>query len=164
MARTLVNTIRTVLNNPVAYLKDVKPSGTNSGTFNSGDWRTRDLNTIEGDSSIITSLSSNQFTLEAGKYLIEAMAAGYSVSTHQLKIRNVSDSIDLIIGQTGRNSTSEDNSGIPSLKGLIELTSQKTFELQHRSSGSRSNNGFGIAGNFGVNEVYAQVKIEKVIE
>src|SRR5690606_21247003 len=54
----------------VAYLKDVKPSGTAGGTFTSGSWQTRDLNTIEGDSSFV-SLASNQFTLQPGTYHIE---------------------------------------------------------------------------------------------
>ena len=42
-------------------VKDVKSTGAEGGTFTSGDWRTRDLNTVEGNSDLVT-LPSNAFT------------------------------------------------------------------------------------------------------
>ena len=50
---------------------------TNGGTFTSGAFRTRDSNTEVADPDNIVSISSNQFTLGAGNYLIEASAPAY---------------------------------------------------------------------------------------
>ena len=57
----------------IAYLKDVKAANTAGGTFTSGAFQTRTLNTVEGDASIV-SLAANQFTLQAGTYHIEGVA------------------------------------------------------------------------------------------
>ena len=46
-----------------ALIADQKAQGTISGSFTSGDWRTRDLNTELSDADDIVSISSNQFTL-----------------------------------------------------------------------------------------------------
>jgi hypothetical protein len=61
------------------YIKDEKSSGTASGTFTSGAWQTRTLNTVSGDTAMV-SLSSNQFTLGVGTYQIIAKAPAFDVS------------------------------------------------------------------------------------
>lgn len=145
------------------YLKDVKAAGTAGGTFTTGAFQTRALNTQEGDTTFC-SLSSNQFILQPGKYYIAASAPA-RVTRHQLKLRNITDSTDDIIGtsQNEDQSTSQDQVGRSVVEGVITLTSAKTFEIQHRSSTTQSTNGFGIAANFGINEVYTIVKIVKVL-
>jgi len=56
----------------VAYIKDIKTNGTAGGTFTNGR-QTRVLNTLEDPMGIVTSLSSNQFVLPAGRYAIEML-------------------------------------------------------------------------------------------
>jgi hypothetical protein len=151
----------------VAYVKDVKSNGTNGGTFTSGSWQTRDLTVTEGDDSIVT-LGSNQFTLPAGDYRIEASAPGYRVEHHKIKVRNISDSTDDIIGSNAfsddyfnaGNSSSEQTNSV--LSGKLLIDASKTFELQHRSASTLASTGFGLANTFSVDEVYSQVKITKV--
>lgn len=144
----------------VAYLKDVKASGTAGGTFTSGSYQTRTLNTVEGDTSIVT-LAANQFVLSSGVYDIEASASAYLVTGHKLKIYNITDSTDSIIGIV-----KFDNDGgtvaQAQLAGRIVITSTKTFELRHRSSTTRATDGFGVATTFGDSEVYSIVKITKI--
>ena len=74
-----------------AVIADQKTSGTDGGTFTSGAWRTRDLNTEVTDVDNIVSISSNQFTLQAGTYLIKARATAYDCDRHQLRLRNITD-------------------------------------------------------------------------
>ena len=74
-----------------AILWDQKDSATGGGTFNSGDWRTRDLNQ-EIDSDGIVTLSSNQFTLGAGTYLISWSAPAMKTARHGTRLRNITDS------------------------------------------------------------------------
>ncbi len=148
----------------VGFIKDVKADGTSGGTFTSGAWQTRDLNTTEGDFSKFGSLSSNQFTLQAGKYHIEADATASYVLGHAAKIRNITDSVDSILGMSARSSgsTADEVETIARVLGVITVTASTTFELQHRCTQTRASTGFGIATSFGVGEIYSQIKITKI--
>jgi C1q domain len=147
----------------VAYLKDVKSSGTTGGGFTSGSYQTRVLNTTEGDSSFV-SLSANQFTLQPGTYQIEASVPAYFVNFHKAKLRNITDSTDAIIGSSEYTENSAGAGNTRSfISGTISISSAKTFEIQHRCGTTNASNGFGVASTFGDNEVYTQVKIEKVL-
>ena len=141
-------------------VKDVKSDGTNGGTFTKGSWQTRDLNTLEGDSDTSVTLSSNQITLTAGKYQIDATAPAYKVGFHQCRFRNITDSTTVIAGTSQRGTSS--NTSISSLSGYIDITSTKVYELQHRCSTTNSGDGFGDASGFGESELYSVVKIIKV--
>jgi len=152
----------------VGYLKDVKSSGTAGGTFTSGSYQTRDLNTSEGDFSKFGSLASNQFTLDSGVYDIEwtapaACNGGNAVSGHKSRLYNITDAAVVSIG------SSEIVDGISGVavtnrsKGIcsLTLTSPKTFEVQHRCTSTLATSGFGLATSFGDDEIYTQVKITK---
>ncbi|MDO3651319.1 hypothetical protein, partial [Nocardia mangyaensis] len=82
-----------IISQPVAFVKDVKASGTDGGTFTSGAWQTRDLTQLSGDIAAVgVTLSSNQFTLPAGKYVIEAKAHSYNVTYNKSARNNITDS------------------------------------------------------------------------
>lgn len=147
----------------IAYIKDEKPSGTAGGTFTSGADRIRDLNTLSGDTEFIT-LACNQFTLSAGKYEIEASVSAFAVQNHKAKLVNKTDSTDDIIGSSERADAAGATAHVTPSKitGTIEITSSKTFEIQHRCSSTQATTGFGTNSSFGVVEVYTQVKITKI--
>lgn len=162
---TKIETSGRVYSTRVAYLKDVKSSGTNGGTFTSGSYQTRTLNTVEGDSSFV-SLSSNQFTLQAGTYRITSSAPASFCDEHKSKLRNITDSSDTLIGTVERVSTSAGGNSDTTrsiIEGTFSITSTKTFEIQHRCTVTRATSGFGVAAGFGDSEVYTTVKIEKVL-
>jgi hypothetical protein len=144
----------------VAYLKDIKTAGSSGGNFASGAWRTRTLNTVEGDSAIVT-LSSNQFTLGPGEYDIDASAPGYACIDHQAKLRNITAGTDQIAGTGERSEASDSTSTISRVVGRLSLTSTTTFELQHQCAATNAN-GFGDANTFGISVVFAIVKITKL--
>jgi hypothetical protein len=144
----------------VAYLKDVKASGTAGGTFTSGAWQTRTLNTVEGDGSIV-SLSGPQFTLGPGKWEIEASAPGYAVNMHKAKLLNVTTASDAILGTSEKLDTTA-NQSRSIINGTLNLTSSTVFEVQHRCGTTKSTDGFGFPSASGVNEVYTLLKITKI--
>ena len=74
-----------------ALLWEEQTSTTDGGTFTSGDYRTRTLNQ-ETDPDGIVTLSSNQFTLGAGTYLIKWSAPAYQTGRHGTLLRNITDS------------------------------------------------------------------------
>jgi hypothetical protein len=144
-----------------AYIKDVKSSGTAGGTFTSGAWQTRDLNTLEGDTEFV-SLSANQIILAPGKYEIEASAPSFRVDQNMCKLYNITDSTDDILGSASYTVSSSNSFDTAMLTGTIIITESKTFEIQHRATTTRATNGFGTSPTFGVDVVFTQVKIKKV--
>lgn len=158
----------------IAFLKDVKSATTLGGTFTSGSWQTRTLNTLENSQSWISQVTgggettgtdgnATQFTLTAGKYRIRAAVPGYAVQFHKAKLYNITDTSDEIIG-TAHFSTSEtvDAEDKSEIVGVFTISSTKTFEIQHRCSSTKSSNGFGRAAGFSTIEVYTQVEIERL--
>jgi hypothetical protein len=148
----------------IATIKDVKANGTDGGTFTSGAWQTRTLNTLEDPTGIVTGLASNQITLSRGTYYIEAEAPAYYVGRHKARLRNITDSVDVIVGSTASVDTTNGfgTTTLSNVTGTFTISSPKTFTLEHRCDTTRATNGFGLSSGFGVNEVYAQVKITKV--
>jgi hypothetical protein len=147
------------------HVRDEKSSGVDGGTFTSGAWRTRTLNTTKTNEITGASLTSNQITLPAGTYWIEASAPGQGVDFHQAKLRNVTDGSDVIIGTTENTviAGAQGANGSRSIvQGRFTIAAEKVFELQHRCSDSTSSVGFGAGSGFGVVEVYAEVCIWKV--
>ena len=71
----------------VAILSDVKSSGTAGGSFTSGSWVDRTLNTEVDPESFVTFSSSNDyFALESGTYKINWSAPAHAVDSHQTKL------------------------------------------------------------------------------
>jgi len=148
----------------IAYIKDVKAANTAGGTFTSGSFQTRTLNNIVDPTGIVTSLTSNQFTLPAGTYDTEAVSTAFRVDRHKAKLRNVTDSTDVLIGSSEYSLNTDSVTNSSAIRGRFTITSSKTFELQHRCDTTHSTNGFGIPSNFGVDEVYAQIKLTRIEE
>ena len=148
-----------------AIIADQKSSGTVSGTFVSGGWRVRDLNTELADADGIVSISNNQFTLQAGTYLIKWSCPAYGRSYHASRLRNNTDGINY----SGASVYADYNSNVQNTSiGVARLTigAAKVFEIQHRcdNSSSGENTAFGVrVGNaFTVgHEIYTICEIYK---
>lgn len=141
-----------------AHIRDEKSNGVAGGALSVGSWGTRDLQTEVADVDGIVSISANQFTLQAGHYYIEAEAPAFYCSEHKIKLRNVTDSTDTIIGTNNYAFTGTGSLAI--LRGEITIAGAKTFEIQHRaSSNTGGTNCGGVACSYSVVEVYTQVRI-----
>jgi hypothetical protein len=146
----------------IATLSDVKASGTAGGTATSGSYQTRTLNTLDDPTGIVTSLASNQFTLPAGEYYIEASAPAYKIDGNKIKLRNITDSTDALVGNIAYGGSGVETQSLALLAGKLTISSSKVFELQHRVITSKTTDGFGISLAFGDNNIYSIVKITKV--
>jgi len=145
------------------HVRDEKASGTGGGVFNSGSWETRTLNTVMTNEISGSSLSSNQIILPSGTYYIYAQGVGYTVNVNKIKLRNITDSSDTLIGSQGRSDSSANANTPVFVSGRFTISAQKTFEIQHRCETTRGDaNGFGPAAGFSVVEVYADAQIWKV--
>ena len=146
-----------------AYIVDRKAQNASSGTFTSGAWRTRDLNTKLYDPDSIVSISNNEFTLQAGSYLIKGSAPALNVDSHLAKLNNVTDGDDNIgIGTIAFVAANSNVSSRSFFNTRITITSAKAFSVLHRCTSTRSTNGFGITGNLDF-ETYTIVEIYKEV-
>lgn len=145
----------------IAFLRDEKATTTAGGTFTAGAWQTRDLNT-EIDPDGIVSLSSNQFTLGAGTYKIEASAPAFKVASHQIKLRDITNSLDVVIGSSAYNNNSNVIQTDSFINYVISPSGSTTYEIQHRCGVTSTTQGFGVPTSFGTTEVYTIVTITQL--
>jgi hypothetical protein len=143
-----------------AIICDQKAQNTSGGTATTGAWRTRDLNTEIADPDSIVSIASNQFTLGAGTYLIEASAPLYRVDDYGMRLYNVTSSSVVQAGQSGFAASSYNVHNHPQVFARVTITGSTTFEIQQRFARTETTYGFGVQGNVGV-EIYTVVRIFK---
>lgn len=149
-----------------ALLVESQPAGTDGGTFTSGSFQTRTLNTIKANqNTIVASLAANRFTIgESGNYAFNISAPAYKVDRHQARLYRTSG-----IPATALTGTSEATGSSTAvttrsvISGLLAVTAGDTFEVQHAAATSANTNGFGLAANLGgAEEIYTTVEIRKV--
>ena len=146
----------------VAIICDEKAYNVSGGTFTSGAWRTRDLNTEVSDADGIVSISSNQFTLAAGTYTIDWSAPVYAVNFHATRLYNVTGTTSIQTGMAIHSTNPNDVYGVSSGSATVTIGSSSAFEIQHQCSTTQAGNGFGVdPGMSGVASIYTIVKILK---
>ena len=129
-----------------AILVDQKTSGTNGGSFTSGDWRTRDLNTKIADPDGIVSISSNQFTLQAGSYLIKAHAPAYKVGRHQIALYDITASNYVETGSSEYVDPTVNASTTSFLTARFTCSGSNVYEIRHQCGQGFNTYGFGVSG------------------
>jgi hypothetical protein len=149
----------TLISEAYIYIRDEKVSGTEGGTFTSGAWQTRDLNTEVSDTGNNATLASNRITLVSGTYRVRARTPGNFVDPHKCRLQNITDGTTLIIGSNAHAETAMESDSF--LCGRFTIASGKELELQHRCIITRATNGFGRITGFGVVEVYAEIEFWK---
>ena len=146
-------------------IEDRKSQGTLGGKFESGAWRTRNLNTLVFNHNSLASLSNNRFTLPAGTYCIDWDAPAHNVNNHKSALYNYTGSTIVAYGTSARSdiisstATSSTTSSVGTT--VITVTSSTTFEIRHICKTTRDSVGFGIATNLAT-EIYTRVRIKKI--
>lgn len=136
-----------------AIIADQKTAGTSGGantpatTFN-----TRELNTELHDPDSIVSIASDQFTLQAGTYLIEARTQA-TQQTGAARIRNITDGVTEIVGTRGGSDTEF------TVIGVLTIASEKVFEVQLWTQNIGGSFGAGSTGEV---NIFSTVKITKL--
>ena len=153
----VVSAVSGTLQNKIynTYIRDERSSGTSAGSPASG-WNTRVLNTVVFDETGVVSLSSNQFTLPAGTYFINAASYISQSNGHRLRLRNITDSTTTLLG------LSLGGGGLyfDLLSGKFTIVESKTFAIQYYSSGTTGS--LGVPVSTGDVEIYAEVHLQKV--
>ena len=130
-----------------ALLAKVHDSGTSTtyfGAYTTGDWRTRDIDTEISDEDNIVTISSNQFTLQAGNYLIHFGCSMYHCGNHAIRLHNMTDDTTAGVGNPNYSYT---YSSLLFTTGTcrVSIDSAKAFEVQGYPGTSKTTNGMGFA-------------------
>ena len=143
-----------------AVIEDQKSSGSHGGTFTSGSFQTRVLNTEVVDADGIVSIGSNQFTLAAGNYLIKWYANAKDVDGHQSALYDITGTAYIEYGSTEQapNGTPVNNKSIGSTR--VTPSGSNVYEIRHQCDSTDNTEGFGQAQSFAV-ESYCLVEIYK---
>lgn len=166
-----IDAIETLISS-IAIMTDVKANNTAGGTSTTS-YSARTLNTLADPGGIVKNPASftgvggsnSQFQLAAGTYWIKAQApfgVGSSlVQASRIRLFNVTDAATTVLGMSHQLNTSATNveRGVSHLTGIFTIASQKTFELQHRTSQVVTTDGFGSLCNFSENETYTSVEL-----
>ena len=145
-----------------AIIADQKATDTAGGSSSTGTFNTRDLNTELADPDGIVTISSNQFTLQAGSYLIRASAPAYKAARHQILINNVTDSAVAAVGQPEYCSASAGVGNRAFAAGRVTITGAKAFDIRHRVGNAETTYGLGVEANYDLQpNIYTIVEIFK---
>jgi hypothetical protein len=131
-----------------AVVVDQKTAGTDGGTFNSGAWQRRDLNTVLANTGNWLTVSGNQITLPAGTYRTDILAPASAAGRHQARLQNVTSGTTLLVGTDAGASTGTGASAVISqsrINGRFTLTATSTLEVQHQCGTGKASDGFGNA-------------------
>ena len=143
------------------HVRDEKASGTQGGTFTSGAWQTRTLNTVKTNEISGASLATNQVTLPAGTYEVDGSTPCYNGQQHQARLYDVTAAAALLLGSSAHADAANNVMNYSLIRGRFTLAVQSEVRLEHRCTSTLATTGFGLATSFGT-EVYADLMIRKV--
>ena len=147
-----------------AVICDKKAYDADGGTFTAGSWQKRDLNHEIRDSGGIVSISSDQFTLGAGNYLIKWSAPAENVNRHTTRLYNATDASAVLSGSSAflSDGISTEVTGRSFGAAYVSIDGSKAFEIQHYGQTTSSTMGFGMKSNIsGADSIYTIVEFYK---
>jgi len=160
-AAKLANTYQSSVS--VALISDEKAHNADGGNSSAG-WNDRDLNTESFDPDNIVSISSNQFTLGAGTYIIEFSCPSYFSEQNKAQLYDVTNSTAIANGMSVYAFSTNSAHSVSSGCGRVSITGNTTYKLRHYILNAKNSNGLGVALSVSStgNNVYSQVKITKL--
>lgn len=146
----------------VAVIADQKAYNVDGGSSSVG-FNDRDLNTKIFDPDNIVSISSNQFTLTAGTYIIEFSSPAFNTNRMFTELYDVTNTA--IAGQ-GMSIYADDpynNHAVSIGYAGVTLTVSTTYKIRTYCQASKTSNGLGVKNDVSTNNnIYTQVKITKL--
>ena len=143
-----------------AIITHEKANNTHGSSISNANYATRELNTEVADPDGIVSISGNQFTLQAGSYLIDSMSIIHRGNQSQSRLYNVTDSSVVQYGMSVHSSDGNSGNVLSPVVARVTIGSAKAFSIQSRVSNTDGENS-GLANNFGNTQIYTIIKIFK---
>jgi len=151
-----------------ALIAEWQQSGTDGGTFNSGSWVTRVLNTVAFD-TIGVVLAGNAFTLPRGVYEIDGHAPAWEVNRHMVRLYDVTNGVAVLWGTSEITQSRQDaivhTQSRSFVRGRVYVPAPTAYRLEHRCQTTVANVGLGLNSGWAfavAHETYAEVMIHQV--
>ena len=144
-----------------AYYEDQKAANTAGGSASpSNTYNTRTLNTEVYD-TIGCTLSSNEITIPAGTYYIEASCPAFRVSNHKARLYNVTNTAVLAYGTSeyGAVGSGDLVSTRSWITAKFTVANDTAIRLEHAVTNPTNSDDYGRAANQTGSEVYSTLKI-----
>ena len=148
------------------HVRDEKANQTAGGGSTANTFNVRTLNTTATNEITGASLGSNQVTLPAGTYFLEASAPAHQVNGHQTRWFNTTDTATELVGSTAFSGSTDVTSTHSFITGRFTISAEKVFELQHWTRLTVATNGLGGVATSGSGntevEIFGDVTIKKI--
>lgn len=143
------------------HVRDQRASGVAGGSSISGT-QVRTLNTVVVNGIPGASLASNQISLPAGTYDIDASVSAYNIGAgHKAWLRTSTGTI-LVVGSSEGLPATGNVSNRSLLKGRFTLSSSGVVEIAHYTGAVQGTTGLGFPSSSGQAEVYTDAVFRKV--
>jgi hypothetical protein len=146
----------------IAIFNESQASGTNGGTFTSGSYTKRVLNTTVVNNITGCSIASSVITLPAGTFQVLASAPATTVDKHKIRIQNTTAATTLAIGGSAFTPAGSTIVTVSQVQATFVLSVSSTIELQHRCLTTKATDGLGVNTSFGDNEIFSQITIARI--
>lgn len=150
--------------NDYVLVREEQAANTAGGTFTSGSWVTRVINTEVYDTgSNCTLPGSNVIRLLAGTYEYRISCPASFVAGHKCRLYDVTAGAIV----TGSNGTTEAANTNPMNTrsvdtGRFTITSTNDFRVEHQAQVTCATTGLGQVANLGANEVYSVAEFWRI--
>lgn len=144
--------------------EEVANNNTSPGSFTSGSWVTRNI-TNQGYNNISgASIAANKVTLPAGTYRIRAVATGYKIDRHCIRIWDVTNGTQLgSIGIPAHAPAASDVETTAQCYVYVTFAAPTEIRLEHICETTNGTDGLGKAQNWGITvNVFSYIYAEKV--
>jgi hypothetical protein len=137
-------------------IADIKAPGVNGGTFTSGMWVQRTLNNISAVKREVKLNGDSTFTLSNSSFLVGITAPARGVSSHQIRLFDVTNNVVIVAG-TADYSSVDTTKSILSVR--LNVPTATTFRVDHQCQTTVADTGLGSASGFGPNELYTMLQV-----
>ena len=148
------------------HVQGIKSTNVNAGAASAGE-NIRALNTVAINEISGASLNTGTgvITLGAGTYLVNAAVPSHATDVSVAALRNKTDAGNPLVALGLPVFTDQGNNtgSYLTIYDQFIIHDTKDFELVHWAQTMKATDGLGVACNDGQDEVYAQVKIHKLI-
>ena len=142
------------------HIQEQASAGSAGSAPTVGSFVKKTLSTVVTNEITGASLASDQITLPAGTYFIDAKSPVGSADNHQALLYNVTDAANEVLGSSARSNSGTANTNSSYISGRFTIAGEKDFEIRHRADSATG----PYAANFGVTEIYTDVKIWTVLQ
>ena len=146
----------------IAVFNETQANNTAGGTFTSGSYQKRVLNTTVVNNITGCSIASSVVTLAAGTYYIRGVAPAYNVNANKVRLQNTTAGTTIRIGTVQRSASSDATGCNAVVETVVTFTGSTTIELQHRGETTVATQGFGVPCNFGDDEIFSSLYIARI--